>query len=127
VSVLSAPRLKPGASRAVGTDERRTPPVQVWAFVGAVIVAFELYIWIDWIAGPYFKRVPSGPSVPPGWMRVAMMIFEIAGPIGIAALFWFVLIRPWRRNGRPTFDGLLISALFFVSCQDPLSSYFENW
>jgi Spirocyclase AveC-like len=127
VSVVSAPRAKPFASGPTPTEERQTPPVKVWAFIGAVIVAFEIYVWADWIGGPYFKRVPSGPSSPPGWMKLDMIAFQIAGPIGIAALFWFVLIRPWRRSGRPPFDGLLISGLFFVSCQDPLSSYFENW
>jgi len=109
------------------TEAKRTSAVKVWAFVGVVIVACEIYIWTDWLTGPYLKTVPSGPSVPPEWMRIVSLIFQIAGPLAIVALFWFVLVRPWRRHGRVTFDGLLISALFFVSCQDPLSSYFENW
>jgi len=117
----------PVASRPVVTDQRQSPPVKIWAVLGAIVVAFELYVWGDWITGPYFERVPSGPTDPPGWMKAAMLIFQIAGPVGIVALFWFVLIRPWRRTRRVTFDGLLIAALFFVSCQDPLSSYFENW
>jgi hypothetical protein len=119
------PRPLVAGPQEVGS--RKTPPVKVWAFVGLVVVAFEIYIWMKWVTGPYFKTVPSGPSEPPGWMKVSCLLFQIAGPLGIVTLFWRVLVRPWRRGGRVTFDGLLISALFFVSCQDPLSSYFENW
>ncbi|MHB8695629.1 MAG: spirocyclase AveC family protein [Solirubrobacteraceae bacterium] len=127
MTTVSVPRAAGPHSAASPVDERPIAPVKVWAFLGAVIVAFEIYVWVGWIAGPYFKTVPAGPTPLPGWMKVVCLIFQILGPIGIVALFWFVLIRPWRRNGRVTFDGLLISALFFVSCQDPLSSYFENW
>jgi Spirocyclase AveC-like len=123
----TAPITRPLAPDAGRVEPAKTSPVKIWAFIGAVIVAFEIYIWVDWITGPYFKRVEPGPTPLPGWMKFACVAFEILGPIGIVALFWFVLIRPWRRAGRPSFDGLLISGLFFVSCQDPLSSYFENW
>lgn len=118
---VSAPRARSEA------PPPRTPPVQVWAFVGVLLVGFEIYVWTKWVTGPYFTPVPSGPSDPPRWMKAVCVIFQVAGPVGIVVLFWFVLVRPWMRRRRVTFDGLLISGLFFVSCQDPLSSYFENW
>lgn len=124
---MSSTLQRPATTTLTAPEVRPASPVRIWAFVGAVIVAFELYIWGDWITGPFFKTVPSGPTSPPGWMKASCLAFQILGPIGIVALFWRVLVRPWRRGGRVTFDGLLITALFFVSCQDPLSSYFENW
>ncbi len=124
---MSTVLRRPAVVDETAAKTQKAPALKAWAFIGAVVVAFEIYVWANWVTGPYFKTVPSGPTVPPGWMRAACLIFEVVGPLAIVALFWFVLVRPWRRNGRVTFDGLLISALFFVSCQDPLSSYFENW
>ena len=45
--------------------ESKSKPVRAWAIAGGAILAFQLYVWISWMTGPYFKRVPAGPSDPP--------------------------------------------------------------
>ena len=40
-------------------------PVKIWAVAGGALLALQLYVWIRWITGPYFERVPTGPSDPP--------------------------------------------------------------
>ena len=37
-------------------------PVLGWAVAGGVILVVQLYVWAKWITGPYFVRVPPGPS-----------------------------------------------------------------
>lgn len=39
-------------------------PIKVWAVAGGALLALQLYVWVRWITGPYFERVPSGPSEP---------------------------------------------------------------
>src|SRR5262245_22956810 len=105
----------------------QTPPVAWWALIGAVFLAFAAYLMISWVTGPYFKHVESGPSVPPLWMRAILISWQAVGiPVGLGILYWF-RFRPWRRERRITFDGLLVLSCFLVVWQDPLSSYFNHW
>lgn len=50
--------------------------------------------------------------------------------LGIPLTFgflWHFLIAPWRRDGRPTSDGLIVLACLGLVIQDPWSSYIQNW
>ena len=50
-----------GGAAALGAQvQPKVKPVQIWAFVGAAILVFQLYVWIRWITGPNFERVPAG-------------------------------------------------------------------
>jgi Spirocyclase AveC-like len=105
----------------------QTPPIVWWATIGGICLAFALYLLIAWVTGPYFEHVPSGPSVPPLWMRVILISWQAIGiPVALGLIYWF-LIRPWRRERRITFDGLLCLSALMVVWQDPLSSYFNHW
>ena len=62
-----------GGAAALGAQvQPKVKPVQIWAFVGGAILAFQLYVWIRWITGPNFERVPAGPSDPPTLMKVIL-------------------------------------------------------
>ena len=114
------PRVKTPAGCA------RSAPVKVWALAGGLLLVFQFYVITSWLLGPNFKRVPSGPSVPPGWMKAFLIGWQIVPiPLMVVILYWF-LVRPWRREGRPTTDGLLCLAFLFVSFQDPLINHFGH-
>jgi Spirocyclase AveC-like len=114
------------ATVAARTREQ-TPPIVWWSIVGGAFLAFAIYVMVSWVTGPYFEHVESGPSVPPLWMRVILISWQAIGiPVGLGIIYWF-LIRPWRRERRITFDGLLVLSCFLVVWQDPLSSYFNHW
>ena len=101
--------------------------VKGWAAAGAIALAFIAYVLIRWVTGPYFKTVPSGPSVPPDWMSTALTIWQTAGWALVAWFFWHFLIAPWRRDGRPSSDGLMCVACGILYFQDPLGNYFQHW
>jgi hypothetical protein len=42
-------------------------------------------------------------------------------------VIWRWTIRPWRRDGRPTTDGLMVIACLLLVVQDPWSSYVQHW
>ncbi len=106
---------------------RQTPPILLWATAGAALLLFEVFVWGKWILGPNFHTVQSGPSVPPLWMRISLDFWQVGGLVAVAVLFYRFLVRPWRARRTVTFDGLLLLSFLFVSWQDPLSSYFQNW
>ncbi|MHB8693278.1 MAG: spirocyclase AveC family protein [Solirubrobacteraceae bacterium] len=114
-------------------SRRRSPlsvgltPVAVLASVGALLLAFQAYILIRWVTGPYFRAVPVGPSVPPTYMKVAVIGWEIVGwPLLGGCLYWF-LIRPWRRERQIATDGMFCVVWCMLYFWDPVSSWGGNW
>jgi len=127
MAITEQPRLRARPVHAVASQERTTTAVTAWAAFGAVALAFIAFVVIKWVTGPYFKAVPSGPSEPPTWMDVALTTWQIVGVVvALSCLYWFV-IRPWRRDGRPSTDGLLCIAFFILYFQDPLGNWFNHW
>jgi hypothetical protein len=121
------PWLGPPADRAVEVEPRRVQPVKLWATGGALALALMVYVVGNWITGPYFKRVPTGPSQPPGWMKAELVALQvILIPAALAVIYWF-FVRPWRRDRRVGIDGVLAIAFLTLSFQDPLSAYAQPW
>lgn len=101
--------------------------VRIWAVVGGAILLLQLYVWIRWITGPYFERVPTGPSDPPMYMKIPLMANAIVLWIGLPFALWFFIIRPWVRERRITLDGMLLVSMALMFFQDPLLNYFNTW
>jgi Spirocyclase AveC-like len=117
-----------GGAAALGTQvQPKIKPVQIWATIGGALLILQLYVWIQWITGPYFQRVPVGPTDPPAFMKVLLIAntFILLGglPVGI----WWFIVRPWLRERRVTFDGILLVSLSLMFFQDPLLNYFNTW
>jgi hypothetical protein len=122
-SVVSPTR----AADIVPAPAKSTQAVQVWATIGGLGLAFILFVWGKWVTGPYFTPVPVGPSQPPAWMHTLHVVWQwVFAGIAIGFFYWF-LVKPWRRDGRPSTDGLLCAAIFFLFFQDPLSSFTGHW
>jgi hypothetical protein len=119
------PGLSPGP--ALAAREPTTPPIKIYAALGGLLVAFMVYVFARWILGPYFKRVPAGPTKAPGWMLFGLHAFEIGGLFLAGFVIWRLVVRPWRRDGRPSTDGLLVIGYATVWFQDPFSNYYVNW
>ena len=51
----------------------KVKPVQIWATIGGALLALQIYVWIRWISGPYFERVPGGVNEPPMYMKIPLI------------------------------------------------------
>lgn len=112
----------------VGTEvDKKVKPVVIWATAGGLLLALQIYVWTRWVTGPYFVRVPQGPSDPPMYMKTMLTINAAAMVILLPLTVYWFLIRPWVRERRFTLDGLLFvsCALFFF--QDPFLNYVNTW
>ncbi len=126
----SAPVVTESLDRvaALGTQpESAAKPVRMWAIAGGAILAFQLYVWIRWMTGPYFKRVPAGPSDPPTLMKVVLLTWTAVIVLGLPVGIYYFIVRPWRRERRITLDGMLLVACGLLFFQDPLLNYFNTW
>ncbi|OBF25465.1 spirocyclase, AveC family [Mycobacterium kubicae] len=105
----------------------KSTSIRLWACVGGAILAFQLYVWIRWITGPNFERVPPGPSDPPTFMKVILFTWTAVIIVGLPISLYFFIVRPWRRERRITLDGMLLVACGLLFFQDPLLNYFNTW
>ncbi|ORW99877.1 hypothetical protein AWC29_26300 [Mycobacterium triplex] len=98
-----------------------------WAALGAVYLVFMVAVLTNWVLGPLFKTVPVGPTPVPTFMKVAVVFFEVISIPAILACFYFMVVKPLRRDGKLSVDGALTIAFATVWFQDPLSAYSGTW
>lgn len=102
-------------------------PVQVWFWIGIVLLAIQFWYTTKWVMSDQFVAVPPGPDLPPQWMRYALDIGQVVVTLlWCFSFFWFVL-RPLLRGKRVSTDGLLIIGFTFASGLDALSNVGQYW
>jgi hypothetical protein len=117
-----------GGAAGLGSDvQPASSPVKIWAVAGGALLALQLYVWTRWITGPYFERVPTGPSEPPMFMKIPLIANAVVLWVGLPFALWFFIIRPWVRERRITLDGMLLVSMALMFFQDPLLNYFNTW
>jgi hypothetical protein len=86
------------------------------ATVGALLLAFEIFVLAKWITGPDFHSTPTGPDHLSSAKQTLYTVIQILVSGLLIPCAWFWVIRPWRREGRMTTDGMFAVAgglLFF--------------
>jgi hypothetical protein len=91
------------------------------------MLAYIGYILFRWITGPYFKAVDPGPTQVPEWQHYSLLAIQIGGTLGAIFCLWHFLVRPWRRDGKPTSEGLLVAAYATLYIQDPVANGGGYW
>ena len=117
-----------GGAAALGAQiQPKVKPVHIWATVGGAILAFQLYVWIRWITGPNFVRVPAGPSDPPTLMKIVLVTWTtviVRRPAGRHLLLHHQAVAAGAANHARRHAAGGFGLLFF---QDPLLNYFNTW
>jgi len=109
------------------TSAAKLQPVQIWFSIGALLIAFEVYFTIKWVASEHFVSIPIGPDIAPVWMQLALKTGEVVMTLGWTLSFcWFVL-RPWLRERALTTDGLIMLGCTLASIWDSLSNTGQYW
>lgn len=116
-----------GAGLPGTEDGRPSNRIKIFAGIGGAILALQLYVWIRWITGPYFERVPQGPSEPPLYMKIPLMANAVILWAALPFALWFFIIKPWVRERRITLDGMLMVSMGLMFFQDPFLNYFNTW
>lgn len=115
-----------GTALAGGAKPRR-PPVVAWAVLGAVFLLIEAWVIGRWVTTGEAQSTGSGPTPVPDYMLWSIRAIEVAATIGLGAIIWVYLLRPWIRERRLTRDGLLLIAFVTMAWQDTTLNYFRHW
>jgi uncharacterized membrane protein len=103
--------------------QESTPSVVRWAWAGAVILAFILFVLGRWfLIGNAVPTPPGADPLPETSRQIILWVQWIAMLLGAAALWSFVVI-PWRREGHLTTTGMLFLCWLTLFFQDPMMNY----
>jgi hypothetical protein len=112
-----------GREHAYALVRPATPPVVRWAWVGAAILVFIVYVLGRWILTG--RAVPTDPGpdpLPHSEHLFIVWVQWIAMSLG-AIVFSLIVIRPWIREGRMTTTGMLYVCWLTLFFQDPMMNY----
>ena len=115
------------ALRAAEVPQMPSVAVRVWAVLGGAILLLQLYVWFQWVTGPYFVPIPTGVSDPPMYMKLFLGINAGVLALGLPFAIWHFWIKPWRKERRITLDGILMLSTGLMVFQDPLLNYLNTW
>jgi hypothetical protein len=125
-TVAPTPTATAPAGRPVApeTTSRTTRPVKFFALIGCLIWAFQVYILLKWVTGPFFHQVNPGRNSPPTEMKDAIVIYLVVQWMLFFALGYRWVVRPFMRERTVGIDGLLFLAWSgFFWMWDPMGNY----
>lgn len=76
-----------------------------------------------WVTSSHLARIVQGSDGVPGFMVAWIRTFEVALLVGALLVFYFVVIRPWLRDRRPSSDGLFCLACVSLIWLDTSYNY----
>jgi hypothetical protein len=115
------------APEAVVPVERTVRPIMFWAGLGVAFLALSVYLLVAWLAGGP-ERTPRGPTIVPTWTKVLLVSWQVVGLVATASFIFHFVIRPWRREGRLSSNGLMLLAMMTLYIpQDLLGNYAQVW
>ncbi|BBY65792.1 spirocyclase AveC family protein [Mycolicibacterium helvum] len=99
----------------------------MWAVLGVAWILFVGQAWTRWITSDsQFTPAPiHGPDTFSGTALLILRVIEVLSLLIAAATIWTFLIRPLRREGRLTLDGMIVIGSLLASGIDPLINYFH--
>ena len=83
---------------------RRFTPLKAAAALGILLAGIQAYLLVKWVASPNFAEVSSGPTVPPTWMKVAILPVEVLSTAMVVVLVYRFVVLPFRRERRIGFN-----------------------
>jgi hypothetical protein len=101
------------------------PLVKLFAAVGAIVLVIIAVTLSGWVTSPDFRPAPVGADrIPPATLMVVRST-ELTVVAGGIWFVWSVLLKPWIRDRRISWDGWLMLALLTMWVQDCMCNYFN--
>lgn len=122
---LAADVVHARSAEHVAIQARTTKPVNVWAAVGALVLALEVFIVVSWLTSGQAHRTPTGVTPVPQWMKIVGHTWEGVISAGCVTFVLWFLVRPWRRERRVTIDGMFVIVFLLMIWQDPIANYVQ--
>jgi hypothetical protein len=101
-------RTTPPIESAETVEPRRAMPIQIWAGIGIAWLAVMILLWGTALVRGRLKPNQIGAGAMPTWMHWTLHGSEVAYLTLGVVVGYFLLWKPWRRDGVITFDGALV-------------------
>jgi hypothetical protein len=121
VTTMLTPEKSPAAADPMAG--RPTRLVLIFGAIGAIFLGVQVWALTHWITSGRATPTSAGSTPEPTWMTVVHRTWEVAGVFAVAAFVWHFLIKPARREGRLTSDGILVLVFATMWFNDPLANY----
>lgn len=112
--------------RVVTAEARKARPVLWWAAFGAICTMVAIAALAGWILSGQAVRTPTGVTPVPDYMRWNGYLQQVIGVGLLIPMIYYIVIRPWRREGHISLDGTILLAVMMTYWQDPLANYFGS-
>ncbi|MET4426818.1 spirocyclase AveC family protein [Mycolicibacterium sp. 624] len=120
-----ASRQAPLVEVDIGFQSQKLKPVKWFAAVGVICLLVQVYPYSRWIlSGP--RPTEAGPDHIPGWMTLTANLMQGIGPFLMIATGYFLVWRPWRRDGRMSLYGMAFFAVLTSYWVDTAANYFNH-
>jgi hypothetical protein len=103
--------------------ERRVRPDRWFSAIGAMSILMAVYLVVAWVASGEFKRTPTGRDPVSAATKAWAWGWQVASIVLFLACVAYV-VRRSRREGRLTFDALILIAWTIVIWLDPATTNF---
>jgi len=117
------PSSTPVPARPVPSRNKEGTGAKIWILIGAAWFALFVYCMASWVLGPDFVPNTVGRDQAPADYVLFIRVMEVIGVSLAVWLFYLFVIKPWRREGRISFDGLFFLACGVLVVQEP----WLNW
>jgi len=111
--------------RRVAQVAAKSKIVYLFAIWGVLMVGVALHAFGSWILSADFKPSPMGADPLPAQVYWTLRIIETLAVVLAFLLVWHFMIKPWRRTGAITWDGMFMISGFLLWWGDPLDNYFN--
>ena len=101
---------------------RQGTPVKWWATIGGISLAIFALMLFGWGASGQMVKTSDGPDPIPTYMIVAIRIHDVAFLVALVWLGYRWVVKPMRREGRMSLDGMMFVGLLTVYWQDPIQT-----
>jgi len=102
---------------------RRYDISKAWAALGAFFLAITVYVFAAWIISGDATPTKPGPDPIPGYVKAFAWFWQILGPVLMIGCIIYV-VRRSRREGRITFDAMILFAWATAMWLDPATNNF---
>ena len=120
-----ASKKKAASARPVVAATPTSKPVYLFALWGVITMLVGLYAWGGWLGSADFRPAPMGADPLPERVWWTLRIIEVLAITMAFILVWKFMIKPWRREGHITWDGMFMISGFLLWWTDPIDNYFN--
>ncbi len=119
----------PRPIRSAGVDKTfdspKMKPIKWFAAIGVVCLLVQTEVFTRWIlSGP--RPTAAGPDQMPAWMSILAQFMQWMGPVLMIVTAYFVVWKPWRRDGRISLYGMAFFGVLTSYWLDTAANYFNH-